>query len=61
MGEEVTVTATVLDDESPVDDLTYIWAVTSGTLYGNRQDCEVEGACHKPDACGVQDFADGHR
>ena len=34
IGEEVTVTATVADDESPVDDLSYIWAATSGTFTG---------------------------
>jgi hypothetical protein len=34
VGEEVTVTATVVDDESSVDDLSYIWAVTSGTITG---------------------------
>jgi hypothetical protein len=34
VGEEVTVTATVVDDESPVENLSYIWSVTSGTISG---------------------------
>jgi len=34
IGEEVTVTATVSDDESSADDLSYIWAATSGTITG---------------------------
>jgi hypothetical protein len=34
VGDEVSVTATVADDESPIDDLSYIWAATSGTFTG---------------------------
>lgn len=34
VGEQVTLTATVLDDETTVDDLKYEWAVPSGTIVG---------------------------
>ena len=34
VGEQVTFTAIVMDDETPVDDLKYEWAVTSGTIVG---------------------------
>jgi hypothetical protein len=34
VGEEVTITATVVDDETPLDDLTYSWGATSGTVAG---------------------------
>jgi hypothetical protein len=34
VGEEVTISASVTDDESPVNDLSYSWAATSGTIIG---------------------------
>jgi hypothetical protein len=34
VGEAVTITATVLDDETPVDELTYRWDAVSGRIEG---------------------------
>lgn len=48
IGEEVTLAATVLDDESAVDDLTYRWEAISGSITGTGRTVKWKAPINEP-------------